>query len=647
MMQHECHKAVTGTKNITANLRQSSYATGASMQHADRRSGFLFVRHASLGAIPRASNAFHGAIERMFALHSLENLYRSMPPTGNADQFVDRVLSALAVKADIAAEEISRIPRKGPAIIIANHPFGAVEGLVLAQLLRKIRPDVKLLVNKMLDRIPELSELFIPVDAFGGKGAAARNVAPMRNALKWVRSGGMLLVFPAGTVSHLTLSRGCVTDPPWHSAVGRLARLAQAPVTPVYIHGSNSAMFQIAGLLHPRLRTALLPRELLKRSNTTLRARVGQPLQAAHIAATQSDEEAIQYLRVNTYLLAEAAKPGTAPPAMSAPPVPLRKTAPQPLIAEVTPGLLAAEIAALPASQCLAQSRALAVYCAQAAQIPWCLQEIGRLREKTFRAAGEGTGRASDIDLYDAYYQHLFVWDADSRMIVGGYRMGLSDQILRQFGKRGLYTYSLFHMSSRLIDIFNPAIELGRSFIRAEYQREFSPLLLLWRGIGTYVAQNPRYRLLFGPVSISNDYTPLSRQLMMEFLNQHLQETRLARHVRPRRRLRVTRSAALDGNSLRCLHNVDTVSQLVARIEDDGKGMPVLIRQYLKLGGRLLGFSTDSQFGETLDGLIMVDLRHTDPKLLARYMGESGTSAFLAYHGASSNDSAHTLRKAS
>jgi putative hemolysin len=302
--------------------------------------------------------------------------------------------------------------------------------------------------------------------------------------------------------------------------------------------------------------------------------------------------------------------------------------------AEVTPAipksLLKAEVEALPAGQRLAASGQLAVHYARAAQIPWCLQEIGRLRELTFRAAGEGTGKAADIDLFDAYYLHLFVWDAQAEAIVGAYRMGLADEIVARYGKRGLYTHSLFKYGAHVLRALNPAIELGRSFVRAEYQRSFAALMLLWRGIGRFVARSPRYAVLFGPVSISNSYEPLSRQLIVDYLEAHSIEAGLARHVKPRRPFRARRPAERDGCSQ--LKDIEQLSRMVERIERDRKSVPILLKQYLKLGGRLLGFNTDRQFADALDGLIMVDLRASDPRVLERYMGEDA-AAFLAYHG--------------
>jgi putative hemolysin len=292
--------------------------------------------------------------------------------------------------------------------------------------------------------------------------------------------------------------------------------------------------------------------------------------------------------------------------------------------------LLKAEVEALPSDQLLAANGPFTVHSARAGQIPWCLQEIGRLRELTFRGAGEGTGRASDIDLFDTYYLHLFVWDAKAEAIVGAYRMGLADEILARYGKRGLYTQSLFKYGGRVLRTLNPAIELGRSFVRAEYQRNFTPLLLLWRGIGRFVARSPRYAVLFGPVSISNSYDPLSRRLIVDYLNANSIEAGLARHVKPRRPFRA--GPAKRDEAEVSAGDIDELSREIERIEPDHKGVPILLKHYLKLGGRVLGFNTDDQFGDALDGLIMVDLRASDPRMLARYMGEEGAAAFLAHH---------------
>jgi putative hemolysin len=309
-----------------------------------------------------------------------------------------------------------------------------------------------------------------------------------------------------------------------------------------------------------------------------------------------------------------------------------RDTDPGTLINAVPGPALTSEIDALPSDQRLVDRGRFQVYCARADQIPLALQEIGRLRELTFRAAGEGTGRCADLDSFDAFYLHLFLWDTHAASIVGAYRLGLVDEILARHGKDGLYTHSLFEYRTRLLEALNPAIELGRSFVRAEYQRSFAPLLLLWSGIGRFVERSPQYAVLFGAVSISSRYTPASRRLIVEYLSAHDADTRLAREVSPRRPFRDGARTLVPGAALPAPGSIDELSQLIATIEHDGKGLPVLLRQYLQLGGKLLGFNLDPYFADALDALIMVDVRQVDAVVLERYMGRRGAAAFRAHH---------------
>ena len=269
------------------------------------------------------------------------------------------------------------------------------------------------------------------------------------------------------------------------------------------------------------------------------------------------------------------------PLADAAPAAGIAMNAPAGIVPAIRKPLLKAEVEALPDDQRLVANGNFTVHYARAAQIPWCLQEIGRLRELTFRAAGEGTGKASDIDLFDSWYLHLFVWDARAGSIVGAYRMGLADEILASHGKHGLYTQTLFKYGARVLRTMNPSIELGRSFVCAEYQRGFAPLMLLWRGIGRFIARSPRYAILFGPVSISNcnSYEPVSRQLIVDYLEANNIEAELARLVKPRRPFRARKTAAWDGAEFTALKDIEEVSRVVERIERGSKGVPILLKQ--------------------------------------------------------------------
>jgi putative hemolysin len=574
------------------------------------------------------------ALERLLGLAQLNAVYAALPNGGAA--FHDRALEALGITNDVSAGDLERVPRSGPLVVVANHPFGAVDGLALIQLLHRVRPDVKLMGNYLLGRIRELRDSIIAVDPFGSRSRRPRNAVALRFALRWIESGHVLAVFPSGEVSHTGGPDGGVIDPEWSSTIAGLIRRAAAPVLPVFFAGSNSALFRLAGHVHPRLRTVLLPRELLKQRNRCLTIRVGTPVSPDRIAAIPDLENVTAYLRLRTYALGRTPADGSTSSerAVKRSVVGIGGTAAAVASAE-HPALLRQEIDALPDDRVLLRSGTFRVCIGRAAELPRTLLEIGRLRELTFRTVGEGSGLARDLDRFDQHYRHLLVWNDARDEVVGAYRLGATDEIVPHTGVGGLYTSTLFRYDLALLSQIAPALELGRAFVREEYQRDYSPLMLLWKGIATYVTMNPRYRMLYGPVSISNDYHSFSRQLLARFLYATSYRADLARHVNARNPppflRRLDRQSPIFGTIVKSLAEVGT---LVAEIEHDQKSVPVLLRQYLRLNARLLGFNLDPSFGNALDGLMLVDLTQVDRAILTRYMGAGRLSAFLEYHRA-------------
>ncbi len=567
-------------------------------------------------------------IEKLLGIDALARRYARLPPCDAPAPFLRLALEALEVRHVVDQGSLERLPARGPLLVVANHPCGAVEGMLLAELLLRRRPDVRVMANSLLKRIPELAELFLGVNPYGGEAAARQNLKPLREGLRWLRGGGALIVFPAGDVSGIHLRNRRIEDGEWDRSVARLAGRTGATVVPIHIQGRNSTAFYLAALAHPLIKTLLLPRELLNKRGRLLRLRIGTGITPRRLADVGDECRQIAFLRLRTCLLQEQ----DGPEAQGMP------TAQAPIISPREPRRLETELRDLPVEQRLLENGDFEVWHARAGQIPELLQEIGRLREISFRAAGEGTGREIDLDLYDQHYHHLFVWNRATREVVGGYRLGLVEEILPVYGRSGLYTYSLFRYSRAFLYGLPPAIELGRSFVRPEYQRGFAPLQLLWKGIGRFVAAQPRHAVLFGPVSISADYSPASQQLLIEFLRRHRFDARLARQIRPRRPW--TRPRGVGSEMLRQVDSLEELASLLAVLENDARGVPVLIRQYLKLGGQMLGFNVDRQFSNVIDGLVRVDLRETDPRLLRKYMGEVGAEAFQAAHAGGSACSA-------
>jgi putative hemolysin len=544
--------------------------------------------------------------------------------------FVDVALRELQVRLNLPPFEEEKIPASGPVVITANHPYGGLDGLMAMATIGRRRRDLRILVNPELAQLHGIGSLMIPVDPFGGAQAKRANVAGMRKALRWLEEGGALLIFPAGEVSHLHLRTMSVSDPPWSATAARLIRMSAAPVVPMYFGGANSALFQLAGVVHPRLRTLLLPHELGNKLGARVTIRLGQSLTPSKLATFEADTELAAHLRLRTYLLAGCGRTSSAGNSVEAVAERPQRTV-EPIGAAVDPERLSCEIETLSSDMLLVTSGRMRVYCAPTSRIPWTLQELGRLRELTFRAVGEGTGRKADIDVFDDYYEHLFIWNTENREIVGAYRLGRTDEIARRFGKGGLYTSTLFDYNELFIKLLGPALELGRSFVRVEYQKSFASLMLLWKGIGEYVSRRPRYCRLIGPVSISNDYLPLSRELLVGFLRKKSFELLAPTLVRPKSPFRGRFSLHSIGGH-ESLADIETLSTVVSDLEPDGKGAPVLLRQYLKLGGRMLGFNVDPDFGNALDCLVLVDLRKTNPRVLRKYMSDAGWARFAQAH---------------
>ncbi len=574
-------------------------------------------------------------LEELLCFPRLNALYHHVSHISTPQAFLDASLRLLNIQVRVAPEDRVRIPVTGPLVVIANHPFGVIEGMILAHVLYGVRGDVKVMTNYLLAQVPQTQGMCIFVDPFDTSQSAQANIRGLKEALTCLRQGQVLVVFPAGEVSHIDIRTGQVTDPAWNENVARLMRRSGAAVLPAYIHGNNSLFFHLAGLVHPRLRTALLPRELLNKQNRAVEVRFGSPLSARHLQSFATDAELTAYLRQRTYALASRETPSIKP--LRSPqfqlPLPGKVRTFAPLIPAQSQAALQTEIDRLPPAHFLTESNDLAVYYGKAAQIPQLLTEIGRLREIAFRGTGEGTGKALDLDDFDPYYLHLFIWNRVAQKIVGAYRLGLTDAILKSHGLRGLYTSTLFHYLAEFIAQISPAIELGRSFVRPEYQREYAPLLMLWRGLGQFVMRHPRYKIFYGPVSISNTYTSMSRELLVMFLQMQYHLPELAPLIKPRHppRRRLLTPQKPDELS-RVIRDLDDLSSVLQDIETDQKGVPILLKQYLKFGARVLAFNVDPDFANVIDALILVDLTETDPKILRRYVEKEQVDAFLAYH---------------
>ncbi len=573
---------------------------------------------------------FPGVAAKFAPVGKVRDLYRRMQQSPDGFR-LDRLLGEMRIGLRVDAADQRRIPPTGPVVVIANHPYGMLDGAILTVLLTRIRPDVKVLTNFLLSDVPELQRHCIFVDPFHSDRSIESNRRGLREAVAWLRKGGMLAIFPAGEVSQWQMPAGEIADPEWNDTAVRLIRKTGAAALPVYLCGHNGVGFQLLGMIHPKMRTAFLLQEFLRQEGKTVEVRVGSVIDHESVAEIAQDPEATEYLRWRTYLLARRSKSEPSWPVALRSKITTRMQ--EPVAAPVLPEILQEEIQQLPEDRCLAQNGELAVYLGTARECPHLLQEVGRLREITFRQVGEGTNKSLDLDRFDDYYWHLLLWHRSRRELVGAYRAGSTAEILPKHGVAGLYTSTLFRYDEQIFQKLGPAIELGRSFVRPEYQRQYAPLLLLWKGIAGLVALKPEIPVLFGAVSISNDYSQAAREMIYHFFASRILEDELSGLVEPRRPFRPAVLRRWDCRGMRrALRDLDDLSQPINDLEADRKGLPILLRQYSKIGGKLLGFNVDRKFSNALDGLIVVDLRQTDATVLERYMGRDGAAKFRQLH---------------
>lgn len=539
-------------------------------------------------------------------LNRLERFYNEISVLPGED-FIEALFAHLDLRLEVDPADLERVPAEGGVAIVANHPYGAIDGLALLHVLRDRRPDLKVMANFMLQQLEPLRDRFIGVNPFE-QITTRSSFQGMRQAHQHLADGGALGVFPAGEVSSYRKDLDAVADPRWKTPVIKLIRHAGVPVVPLWFDGANSLVFQILGMVHPSLRTLQLPREMLRMHGRTVRMRIGNPLTEKELAQFTSMDALARYLRAKTYAIGSGVSvrrehfrplyfPRRPKPVVSAGPV-------EPMEQELSKL----------ADKRLNSQGEFDLYLAPSGRIPNILREIGRLREETFRAVDEGTNKAIDLDEFDHYYDHLFLWDREKRKLAGAYRVGDGQVIMERYGKRGFYLNTLFKLGRPMRDILASSFELGRSFIVPEYQRHRLPLFMLWRGLLLHVTSHPDHRYLIGPVSISGGYSKFSRRLITEFVRKYHYDEALAKHVKPRNRFYIGIDKEDGGALLEASgEDIKKLDQVISDIEASGSAVPVLLKRYLGLNAKIIGFNRDPHFNDSLDGLVLLDLSKVPP----------------------------------
>jgi len=516
--------------------------------------------------------------------------------------FIEAVLQELQVTSDILPEELQHIPKEGAFITVSNHPFGGLDGLLLINTLASVRPDYKVLANFLLARVPNLSEFFLSVNPFETKKGVTSSFLGIRHTQSHLQEGAPLGIFPSGEVSTYN-KEGNIEDKAWGPVIMKIIQKAKIPVVPIYFAGTNSTLFHELGTVHPTLRTARLPAELVNKAGKKLTMRIGRAVTVSEQAHFSTAEELGDYLRARVYALKAN--------------IPPKKTA-------KTVGIRAEQIAPPPDRKRIVKeverlskgNKALftvnnyTAYYADYSQIPYLMLELGRKREEAFRSIGEGTNLARDIDTFDNTYKHLFLWDKQQKRLVGAYRVGIGHEIFKRDGLKGFYTYTLFDFNESAIPFLEASIELGRSFVCVEYQKDPLALMLLLKGLMHVVLKHEGPRYLVGPVSISSWYPVFYRSLIAYYLKTKHFAGEYNEIIRPRTTF-TPDYLHIDPGTLLANHmgTIEQFERYMMRLSNNQYRLPTLVKKYLKINAKLVCFNVDPNFNYCLDGYIILDIK--------------------------------------
>lgn len=523
-------------------------------------------------------------------------------------EFLDKILEEFQIKFEIPEEDLKRLPKDGAYITVSNHPLGGIDGILLLKLMVEQRKDFKIIANFLLHRIKPMKPYIMPVNPFEDRKDVKSSIAGFKNAIMHLRNGHPLGLFPAGEVSTYRDGK-LVVDKPWEEAAMKLVQKAGVPVVPIYFHAKNSKLFYKLSKISDTLRTAKLPSEVLTQKRRVIKVRIGKPIKVKDQKEHTDLKDFSEFLRKKTYMLSNSFEEKGKILENISSTLKVPKT-PKTIVTAVSSETILSEVENLKKNDHrLLKSKNYEVYLAPAKEIPSILREIGRLREITFREVGEGTNEAIDLDTFDSYYHHMFLWDSEKNILVGAYRMGLGSKIFERHGINGFYLQDLFRFEPELYKMMSESIELGRAFIIKEYQQKPMPLFLLWKGIVHTTLRHTEHKYLIGGVSISNQFSKFSKSLMIEFMKSHYYDPYIAQYVRPKKEFKVKlKDADKDFVFDATEADLNKFDKIIDEIEPGALRLPVLLKKYIKQNARLVAFNVDPLFNNAVDGLMYIKI---------------------------------------
>ncbi len=511
--------------------------------------------------------------------------------------FIDAVLDYFNFDFSYSNNDIINIPSTGKVVIIANHPLGALDALCLLKLVSLVRKDVKIIANDFLAGFEPLENLFIKIDNFRSR----QNKENIQKVYDSLNNEEAVIIFPAGEVSRAT-PKG-IMDGKWHKGFLKFAKRTKSPILPVLVQGKNSKTFYTLSILNKTFSTLLLSDEMFKKKDKQIALRIGQIIPAENTIPSGLDENYIVNLyKKHLYSLKRGKKKFF-----------------------ITQNPIAHPENRKELKKALQSSKALGktkdgkmIYLYNYEKDSIVLNEIGRLREVSFRKVQEGVNQKRDIDVYDKYYQHIVLWDEEDLEIVGAYRIANSKYVLENYGIKGFYTATLFNFKDEFKPYLENSIELGRSFVQPKYWGSRA-LDYLWFGIGAYLRENPDVRYMFGPVSLSSSYPTVAKEMITYFYTRYFGVKGIVEPKTPF----VVKKDELKEEFVLNDYKKD-FKKMKSILNDIGVAVPTLYKQYSELceegGIKFCGFNIDPDFSDCIDGFIIVDVQKVKPAQQKRYI---------------------------
>ena len=571
------------------------------------------IKASGLSKLGFLKNPAASAIMRLTKIDEVNKLYDVLKDKVGKD-FFDSFVRERDLKYIVFEEDLARIPKTGPFILVSNHPLGAIDGILMTKILTEIRPDFKIMGNFLLEKIEPMKPYVISVNPFENRKELKSSSTGMRGSLKHLEEGGCIGIFPAGEVSNRNNEFSEILDKKWEKPALKLIKMAKVPVVPMYFHAKNSRFFYQMAKLHPDLQTLFLPSEMMHKREKPIRVRLGKPVSVKVLEDHDSIDEMGEFLQKKIHLLKSYyEKRKSLADRLNIPNLRLNfallkeENVVQNIIDETPTEDIVKEIEALSKNdKMLFRNGNYEVFFAAYGDIPSIMREIGRQRELTFRKIGEGTNLPFDLDEYDEHYHHLFLWDSKAKKLAGAYRMALGCEVMKKHGIEGFYTSSLFEFDPELRPFFRKVIEMGRAYISSEYQQKPLPLFLLWRGIVHVCLRNPEHKFLMGGVSISDKFSEFSKSLMIEFMRSHYYDSAVAQYIHPKHDFKV-KLKERDKNLFfdEVESDLNKLDKIIDDLEPEMR-MPVLIKKYIKQNAKVISFNVDPTFNDAIDGLMYI-----------------------------------------